>query len=206
MNVKSILKDRFNVTEIIAMAGFALVFSMAPGPVNLVTLSSGINYGVKGTIAFVAGATAGFTLLLLLLGLGLAEVIISYPNILTVIKGVGTAFLLYLAYKLATAKGEMAINEASRPSFLEGVLMQWLNPKAWLACLTGLAAFTKADDVNSLIFFATIYFVICFFGVGIWSLIGNQLKMLLHNQKHLRLVNIMMGALLSGLALFVLFS
>ena len=57
-----------------AMFSFSLAMSISPGPVNMIILSSGVNYGVKKTIPYVSGATIGFTLLLLFTGLGFCAV------------------------------------------------------------------------------------------------------------------------------------
>lgn len=62
-----------------AMFFFSLAMSISPGPVNMVIVSSGINYGIKRTMPYVSGATIGFTLLLLFIGLGFFQVINAFP-------------------------------------------------------------------------------------------------------------------------------
>ena len=59
----------------LSMAAFALASSISPGPVNIVALSSGAQFGLRVAMRHVSGATIGFTLLLLLIGLGLSEVL-----------------------------------------------------------------------------------------------------------------------------------
>jgi threonine/homoserine/homoserine lactone efflux protein len=59
------------MSVIFAMCLFSLSMSISPGPVNLITLSTGVNHGFKNAMPFVSGATLGFTLLLLMVGLGL---------------------------------------------------------------------------------------------------------------------------------------
>ena len=71
------------MTLLLAMFSFSLVMSITPGPVNMIILSSGISYGVKRTIPYVSGATVGFTLLFLFIGLGFSQFINAFPFFLT---------------------------------------------------------------------------------------------------------------------------
>lgn len=91
----------------LAMSGFALAASISPGPVNLVTLSSSIQHGLGVSMRHVTGATVGFTLLLLLIGLGIHELLTYLPNLISVLKWLGVAFLLYMAFKLAIDDGQL---------------------------------------------------------------------------------------------------
>ncbi len=155
---------------IFSMATFALVASITPGPVNIVALSAGARYGFRATLRHVAGATLGFVLLLVLMGLGLHEVLQRWPGLTRVVQLAGVAFLLYMAWKLAMDNGALGDRDEGRaPSMFHGALMQWLNPKAWLACVAGMGAFV-ADGEASLVWqFAAIYLVICYLSVGCWA-------------------------------------
>ena len=59
------------MTLYLSMAAFALVSSITPGPVNIVALGAGARHGLAASMRHVSGATIGFTVLLLLIGLGL---------------------------------------------------------------------------------------------------------------------------------------
>ena len=124
---------------ILSMAAFALATSITPGPVNVVALSSGARFGFVASQKHVFGAATGFTLLLVLIGLGLHEVLLRWPILTQLIQWGGVAFLLYMAWKLAVDDGRLdAEGTATAPSMLYGAIMQWLNPKAWLACVAGM--------------------------------------------------------------------
>lgn len=126
---------------IMSMAAFALAASITPGPVNIVALSSGARFGFKASQRHVAGATLGFVLLLVLMGLGLHEMLLLWPTMTQVVQWAGVAFLLYMAFKLAADNGQLEAKDPGRaPSMLYGAVMQWLNPKAWLACVAGMGA------------------------------------------------------------------
>lgn len=182
----------------IAMGIFAFTMSITPGPVNFIALSSGVNNGMVRTFPFVSGATIGFTVLLFILGLGAIELVEAFPFFMTLMGYVGVAFLFYMAYKIFTAIGRTGHQQAKVPSFFEGVLLQWLNPKAWIASISGVAAFTTAGNLNSLLLFCAIYLCICYVGVGFWAVLGAQAKQFLHSERQLSWLNKVMG---SGLGL-----
>lgn len=182
---------------IVSMAAFALVASITPGPVNIVALSSGAQFGWLASQRHVLGATLGFVLLLVLMGLGLHEVLQRWPALTHVVQLAGVAFLLFMAWKLAANDGRVdAAGSARAPSVLYGAVMQWLNPKAWLACVAGMGAFV-ADGESRLVWqFAGVYLVICYLSVGCWAYAGTFLRGYLNNPQGMRLFNRGMAALL----------
>lgn len=183
----------------ISMAAFALAASITPGPVNIVGLSSGARYGFWPSMRHVMGATLGFILLLVLAGFGVHEVLLRLPFMVQVIQWGGAAFLLYMAWKLARDDGRLTISEASqRPSMLQGAIIQWLNPKAWLAAVAGMALFVADGDALLIWQFAAIYFVVCSLSLACWAYVGTFLRQYLDNPKGMRLFNRVMALLLVG--------
>ena len=192
---------------IISMAAFALATSITPGPVNVVAISSGARFGFAASQKHVAGAALGFTLLLVLIGLGLHEVLVRWPLLTQVIQWGGVAFLLYMAWKLAADDGRLdADGRASAPSMLYGAVMQWLNPKAWLACVAGMGAFVADGEARLVWQFAAVYLVICYLSVGCWAYAGTFLRGYLSNAAGMRWFNRLMALLLAVSALYLLFT
>ena len=182
---------------ILSMAAFALAASITPGPVNIVALSSGAQYGFRASQRHVAGATLGFVLLLVLMGLGLHEVLKLWPSLTRVVQLAGVAFLLFMAWKLASDDGQLNAKDAARaPSMLYGAVMQWLNPKAWLACVAGMGLFVADGDARQVWLFASLYLVICYLSVACWAYAGTFLRRYLSNAQGMRLFNRSMAALL----------
>ena len=99
------------------MVLFALTMSISPGPVNLITLSTGLNYGVRKAVGFASGATIAFTLLLLLIGLGLQVVADQMDTLLDMLAILGSALIIYFGYKLATSDGRLDATAHPIPSF-----------------------------------------------------------------------------------------
>ena len=195
------------MSVMVSMAAFALVASITPGPVNIVALSSGAQYGFRASQPHVAGATLGFVLLLVLMGLGLHELLAKWPALTQVVQVAGVAFLLFMAWKLATDKGELQSKEAiTAPSMLYGAVMQWLNPKAWLACVAGMGAFVADGDTQLVWQFAAVYLVICYLSVACWAYAGTFLRGYLNNARTLRWFNRSMALLLALSAGYLVYS
>lgn len=193
------------MTVLLSMAAFALASSISPGPVNVVALSAGAQHGFNASMRHVTGATVGFTLLLLLIGLGLHALLAYFPNLIDIVKWAGIGFLLYMAYKLAVDDGKLGADKPTRgPSFAYGAAMQWLNPKAWLASLAGMGAYAADGDGRLVWQFTVVYFVVCYLSIASWAYAGTFLRRYLQEPKRVRLFNRAMATLLAASALYLL--
>ena len=184
------------MTLLLAMFSFSLIMSITPGPVNMIILSSGISYGVKRTIPYVSGATVGFTLLLLFIGFGFSQFIHAYPFFLTYLAIIGSLYIIYMGYKIASSKSGLEISKKNAPKFHEGFLLQWINPKAWIACVSGATIFSSAESYDSFLTFTIIYFIVCYLSLCVWAILGDKVSYLLKDHFRLRLFNFTMGLLL----------
>lgn len=194
------------MTVLLSMAAFALACSISPGPVNVVALSAGAQYGMAASLRHVTGATVGFTLLLLLVGLGLHELLAQCPNLIDVVRWAGVAFLLYMAYKLTVDDGNLGADKPTRgPSLVNGAAMQWLNPKAWLASLAGMGAYAADGNSSRIVWqFTVVYFVICYLSIASWAYAGTFLRHYLQKPDRVKFFNRVMAALLAASALYLL--
>ncbi len=191
------------MTLILAMAGFALSMSISPGPVNLMTLSSGARVGVARTLPFVTGATTGFTLMLFVLGLGAGSLIEQFPTLVKFIGYGGATLIGYMAFKIMTANPNIDLDQARSSGFTHGAILQLLNPKAWIACLTGGAAFISTGDVQILLQFCLIYYIICYGSVLSWAVVGAGTRRLVQTPNHLQMLNSFTGGLLGLIAIYL---
>jgi len=117
---------------IVALAAFAFVTSITPGPNNLMLMASGANFGFRRTIPHMLGVGLGFTVMIVLVGVGLAQIFEAYPEARTALKIISVIYLLYLAWKIANAAAPTSAEEAGTPiTFIQAALFQWVNPKAW---------------------------------------------------------------------------
>lgn len=193
------------LTLSLSMAAFALAASLSPGPVNLVALSAGTRHGFRASLRHVTGATVGFTLLLVLVGLGLHELLVRWPGVLDGVRWAGVAFLLYMAWRLATDDGRLQGDvPGAQPSWWVGATMQWLNPKAWMASMAGMGAYAAGGELRLVAWFAILYFAICYLSIGCWAYAGAYLGRFLDRPARVRRFNRGMAILLAASACYLL--
>lgn len=180
-----------------ALAIFALVSSITPGPNNLMLMASGVNFGALRTVPHALGVCIGFTLMVGLVGIGLMGVFDAIPYSHAVLKAVSTLYLLYLAYKLATTGtlGERASD--TRPmTFLQAALFQWVNAKAWTMALTAMTVYAGGGSLQSVLLVTLVFGVVNAPSISVWVLAGDRLGPFLSTPGRLRAFNIVMAALL----------
>jgi len=179
---------------LLALASFAFVSSITPGPNNLMLMASGTNFGFARTVPHMLGVAIGFVLMLLLVGAGIAWIFEAVPSAYVVLKVVSIGYLLYLAYKIATAKppaSDAEQGDATRPlTFVQAAAFQWVNPKAWTMALTAVSAYVPAEQRGAgLVAVALIFGAINLPSVGVWSAMGAQMRRFLTRPRALRFFN-----------------
>ncbi|AIA75814.1 lysine transporter LysE [Halomonas campaniensis] len=195
-----------SVSLLLPMSAFALAASISPGPVNLVCLSSGTHYPIAKGLIFVTGATLGFLVLFLAIGAGLYSLLNVVPLLEEILRWAGLLFLLYLSYQLCQHDGSVRGQSTYKPpGFMTGALMQWLNPKAWLASAAGIGAYTSSNDPYQLWLFAALYLPICWLSLASWVYAGAFLRRYIHRPFVLLTINRTLAAGLAASAIFLLF-
>ena len=181
-----------------ALVIFCFVSSITPGPNNLMLMTSGVNFGVRRTLPHMFGIALGFTLMVVLVGLGLAGIFARFPVLLVAMKWVGAAYMVYLAVKLATAAPLKPTGASGDPmTFLQAAAFQWVNPKAWIMALTGVATYTDPGDyTRTVLLVALVFGMVNLPCIASWALFGTALRHALQRPAVLRAFNWTMGALL----------
>lgn len=188
-------------TTLLAIPALAFVTSISPGPSNVMLLASGVNFGFRRTIPQILGITVGFSTLLMAAGLGLGAVLRAVPPLEIVLKLAGGAYLLYLAWRIASARsmGPDAAAGARPLTFLESAAFQWINPKAWVVALTVMAV--HADPVSPLVsatLVAAVFALVNLPSISVWAAFGTALRGFLADPARLRWFNVAMGLLLAA--------
>ncbi|QRE77877.1 LysE family translocator [Methylobacterium aquaticum] len=177
--------------------------SATPGPNNTMVVASGATYGFARTVPHMLGIAAGFPVMLIVLGTaGLP--LLTDPRVHAVLKWVGAAYLLWLAWKIAASDPEPAGPGAKvgtgRPlGFFQAALFQWVNPKAWIIAAGALATYTAQAEGGSLaatLLLATLFGLVALPCLGFWTLIGVGTARVLRTRRALRLFNLAMAGLL----------
>lgn len=180
-----------------ALITFAFVSTITPGPNNIMLASSGANFGFQRTIPHMLGIGLGFSFMVFLVGIGLIQVFDLYPASYSILKTVSIAYLVYLAYKIATTQNGKESQSQGKPlSFLQAASFQWVNPKAWSMALTAMSAYTPSHNINAIVLCAIIFALVNLPSVSFWTLMGQQSRQLLSNPRRLKAFNITMAGLL----------
>lgn len=184
---------------LIAFVAFAFVTSVTPGPNNMMLLASGVNFGLRRSLPHMLGISLGFMLLVMCVGLGLGQLFEQVPMLYSVLRYLGAAYLLYLAWKIANSSApDSQVGERGKPfSFLQAAAFQWVNPKAWVMAIGAITTYTPQENflVNVLLIAALFALVNCP-SVGLWTVAGSLLRNWLKNPRVLRGFNIGMALLL----------
>ncbi len=187
-----------STTLLLSFLTFALVSSITPGPNNVMLMASGANFGFRQTLPHLAGVVLGFAAMVILVGVGLAGIFAAAPWLYEIMRWAGAAYLVFLAYKIATAKGLGASDSAGRPiTFWQAVAFQWVNPKAWSMVLSVVTVFAPPQPtVWHIGLLALLLFLIGLPCSLIWMGFGVGLKDVLSKPSTLRAFNVTMAVLL----------
>jgi threonine/homoserine/homoserine lactone efflux protein len=161
-----------------AFATYSFVMSITPGPNNVMLTASGANFGFRRTVPHILGITVGFSAVLLAVCAGLDVIFTRWPELQTVLRWAGAAYLVYLSWRILRA-GEAKAGKSAKPlTFLEAAAFQFLNPKAWVMTLTAAAMFLPRE----LGFLAACGYMVAVMAIvnlpciTVWALFGSSLR------------------------------
>jgi len=190
-----------------ALALFAFVTSVTPGPNNLMLMASGANFGFRRTLPHMLGIGIGFGFMVALIGAGLVQLFDAFPLSYTLLKVFSLAYLLYLAWKIANASAPNGAETTGTPmTFLQAAAFQWVNPKAWTMALTAISAYAPDQTIDAILWVALVFAAINLPAVSSWTVLGQQMRCFLTNTTRLRAFNWTMAGLLLVSLLPILFT
>ena len=181
-----------------ALGLFVFVAAITPGPNNLMLMASGANFGFRRTLPHLLGVGIGFTLMIVLVGVGLVQVFDLYPISHQILKVVSVIYLLWLAWKIANAatpEGDVQ-SEGAPITFIQAALFQWVNPKAWTMALTAISAYTPDQTLYYVSLVALVFGIVNLPSVSLWTVLGEQMARFLTSAARLRAFNWAMAGLL----------
>lgn len=182
---------------LLALTIFAIAGAFTPGPNNIMLAASGMNFGFVRTAPHMSGVVIGFIVMLLGVGFGLGALFMAYPLAQTVLKIVGVAYLLWLAWRIANAAPAGASERGTPISFLEAALFQWVNPKALIAVVSTMSIFVRPERATAdVLMVAFVFFFVSAGSVLTWTAFGAALRGLLSDPAKRRVFNIVMALLL----------
>ena len=180
----------------------------SPGPATISLFAAGSAYGVRRSLPYLVGIIVGTTIVLVAVAAGITAALLALPAIGSVLIWISAAYILWLAYRIATApplSEQTAVSDV--PSLAGGALLGVANPKAWVAIAAVFASSHLADDATmdaaaKIAVLTAMIIVIC----ATWLVAGTSLARLFRDPRRARVVNAALAvALIGATALAVLF-
>jgi threonine/homoserine/homoserine lactone efflux protein len=177
---------------------FAITASITPGPNNLMMMASGAVFGLKRTVPHMAGVVLGFGVMSLAVGVGLAQLLKASPTAFAVLRWGAAAYILYIAWRMVTAKGPgIAVADEKPMSFLAAVAFQWVNPKAWVMAMGAVGTYAEHDHfLADVLIIAGVFMLVGVPSALTWTAFGTAIRRWFKNPGHLKAFNWTMAALL----------
>lgn len=199
---------------LVSLAGFAFISSATPGPNNLLLVSSGALFGWRRTLPLLGGILLGFAILMGSAVLGLGTIVARWPWLITIVRVLGASWLVWMSLRFFVAAGKARLASAKDPHapisrplrFFEGVLFQWINPKALILALSSAGAYIAIAEpayVRAAIIVG-VFFISGLVSCSTWMIAGDTLNRYMSSGQSAKYVNITMGALLLLTALHIL--
>ena len=184
--------------DIPALSIFLFVGAFSPGPNNLLASYSGFNFGIRKTLPLIYGVTFGFPIVLIAVNLGLAIVFNQFSLLQSVLKILGSGFLIYMAYKIAVSSKSEEKEIKNPAKFFNMVVFQFINPKAVLIAIITVSTFISQNEnfIRDSIIVVGFAIFFSFTSIMSWSLLGKFLRRFANNEKFLKIYNYTMSFLL----------
>ncbi len=198
--------------ELAALLSFATAMSFTPGPNTTMSTALGANLGLRRALPFIVAVPTGWTLMMLLCGLGLAALVLAVPWLRLAVKFGGIAYLVWLAWKLAAVRRLSEADPARlQVGFWQGVGLQFLNIKAWMLALalaagwvTSAGALPAPNPGERLAIVCAVMVVFALSSNLAYALVGSLLRGWLAQGQRLVIFNRGMAAVLLATAIWLL--
>ena len=133
-------------TELLALLALAAVGTFTPGPNTALSATLAANHGWRRAMPFVCAVPVGWGILLILNAAGLGVVVLGFPPLRWGLLAASMMYLLWLAFKLASTRGLSEASHGPIVGFKEGVMLQFINIKAWFLALSVVSGWVIGHD------------------------------------------------------------
>jgi threonine/homoserine/homoserine lactone efflux protein len=178
------------VRDVAPLVVASLAVMGSPGPATISLVAAGSAYGVRRSLAYLAGIVVGTTVVLLAVATGTTVALLAVPALRVALVAVSVAYILWLAWHVATAP-PLSQHAAPVPSAAGGALLGVANPKAWIAIAAVFGSVRVAAAPKTAILIAMIVLINV-----TWLVAGASLAPLLRDPRRARVVNATLAAAL----------
>jgi threonine/homoserine/homoserine lactone efflux protein len=201
------LLDIMTPERVVAFLLFAVVAAVTPGPSNLLLTATGARVGVVRGMPAVLGVGLGMGAMMLGVTFGLGSAVLASRTAMRALNVAGAAFLLWLAWKIATAPAGGPAGARGAVGFLGAAAFQWINPKSWLVCAGAAGTYLDAAAGSALAQSVALgaLFALASLPCGlVWLAFGAAAQRVLRTERARRVFNVAMGLVLAGSVAMIL--
>jgi len=178
----------------------SLAIMGSPGPATISLMAAGSAYGVRRSLPYLIGIILGTAIVLLAVATGITAALLAVPAIGSILIWISVAYIVWLAYHIATAPPlSEATAVSSTFSVAGGTFLGIANPKAWVAIAAvfasaHLANDTATDATAKIVVLTAMIVAIC----AVWLAAGTSIAPLLRDRRRARIVNAALAVALVG--------
>ncbi len=185
--------------RILPLVLFVVVATITPGGATTLATASGARFGFRRSVPLMAGIAIGLASLAAAAAAGLGSLLLAAPSLQTTMRLAGSAYLLWLAWKVArSAPPDLKADMGTPTGLLGGACLLWLNPKGWAMALGAAASFAvlASNPLLLALLLGSAFGLAAALSLSLWCLAGLLLARLLRTNRQWRMLNAALGVLL----------
>ncbi len=178
---------------------FAVVSTITPGGATTLATASGAHFGFRRSVPLLGGIATGLASMAAAAAAGLAGLLLAAPSLQIAMRAVGSAYLLWLAWKIGrSGPPSLRADLATPTSFAGGAWMLWQNPKGWAMTVGGAASFAGLTSGPARLagLLGLTFGVAAAASLSIWCMVGKLLARMLRTDGQWRALNAVLAILL----------
>jgi threonine/homoserine/homoserine lactone efflux protein len=183
---------------LVTLLASAAALMASPGPATLSVAATAAAYGFRRSLSYVVGINLGTILVLLAMALGASTLLYALPQIAVPVSIAASLYILYLAYRIATAPPLADRTNDRSPGVMPGLLLAMSNPKAYLAigAVYSKAVLIPSSAVSDAVLKCVILSAAIIVIHAVWALAGSAFTTVLRDPQAARVVNLILAAAL----------
>lgn len=205
-----------NLSVLLVFVPTFFLVSLTPGMCMTLAMTLGMSIGLRRTFAMMAGELVGVGLIAFASVVGVATMMLQYPDIFTIFKYLGGAYLLYLGILMWQSRGKMSVSSDSLCRTLDisgktlatqGFITAIANPKGWAFFISLLPPFINDTQpiMPQVILLIAIILMLEFISLVIYASGGSTLRKFLQVSDNVKIMNKIAGTLMIGVGIWLAF-
>ena len=193
----------------VALIVFLFPLAYSPGPGNLFFAANGARFGFRSTLPSNAGYHFATWIVTAGIGFGFIAALDRFPHIFMTLKIAGSLYVLWIAWNLFISGTHEGDEEPKPSTFVDGAVLLVLNPKAYVIIALMFTQFLEQSEIGrlySVLLITTVFTFNNLIAFSVWTLVGDKIAKYFRSPESARRLNMIFGAILAGVAVWMLSS